>query len=99
MGCFTNINIWFVWKIVFEKIRKVGHCRYAENASTTEIINSKGLIKEIEAEGKDFDPNFHEAVMHVEDENAGENTVVEVFMKGYAKGDRVLREALVKVAN
>ena len=56
-------------------------------------------VKEIEAQGKPFDPNLHNAVMHVEDENAGENEIVEVFMKGYAKGDKVLRYSMVKVAN
>ena len=56
-------------------------------------------VHEIEAEGKTFDPNLHNAVMHVEDENLGENQVVEVFMKGYAKGDKVLRHSMVKVAN
>ena len=56
-------------------------------------------VAEIEAEGKPFDPNLHNAVMHVEDDNAGENQVVEVFMKGYAKGDKVLRHSMVKVAN
>ena len=53
----------------------------------------------IEAEGKPFDPNLHNAVMHVEDEELGENVVAEVFMKGYAKGDKVLRHSMVKVAN
>ena len=56
-------------------------------------------VHEIEAEGKTFDPNLHNAVMHVEDENAEESQVVEVFMKGYAKGDKVLRHSMVKVAN
>ena len=49
--------------------------------------------------GEQFDPNVHNAVMHIEDENLGENEVVEVFMKGYAKGDKVLRHSMVKVAN
>ena len=53
----------------------------------------------IEAVGKEFDPNLHNAVMHVEDESAGENTVVEVFQQGYAMDDKVLRFAMVKVAN
>ena len=53
----------------------------------------------IEAVGKEFDPNLHNAVMHVEDESAGENTVVEVFQQGYALGDKILRFAMVKVAN
>ena len=66
--------------------------------SFAETLSKLG-VAEIEAIGKDFDPNVHNAVMHVEDENAGENTVVEVFMKGYAKGDKVLRYSMVKVAN
>ena len=56
-------------------------------------------ITEIEAEGKTFDPNFHNAVMHVEDEALGEGMVAEVLQKGYCRGDRVLRYAMVKVAN
>ena len=66
--------------------------------SFVETMNKMGVY-EIEAEGKQFDPNRHNAVMHVEDETVGENTVVEVFMKGYAKGDKVLRYSMVKVAN
>lgn len=49
--------------------------------------------------GDEFDPNIHNAVMHVEDENEKENTVVDVFSKGYRLGDRILRPAMVKVAN
>jgi len=49
--------------------------------------------------GKPFDPNYHNAVMHVEDEEAGENTIVEVFQKGYMYRDTVLRFSMVKVAN
>ena len=56
-------------------------------------------ITEIEAKGQPFDPEKHNAVMHVEDEEAGENTVVEVFQKGFMLGDKVLRFAMVKVAN
>ena len=56
-------------------------------------------VTEIDAEGQPFDPDKHNAVMHVEDENAGENTVVEVFQKGFAMGDKVLRFSMVKVAN
>ena len=66
--------------------------------SFVEALSKLG-VAEIEAEGKQFDPNVHNAVMHVEDENLGENEVVEVFMKGYAKGDKVLRHSMVKVAN
>ena len=49
--------------------------------------------------GDEFDPNIHNAVMHIEDENEKENTVVDVFSKGYKLGDRILRPAMVKVAN
>lgn len=58
---------------------------------------SKMGITEIET--KTFDPNLHNAVMHVEDEAFGESEIVEVFQKGYIKGDKVIRYAMVKVAN
>lgn len=61
---------------------------------------SKLDVTEIKAVGEDFDPNLHNAVMHVEDENITENTVVEEFIKGYIyKNDRVVRHSMVKVAN
>ena len=63
-----------------------------------EVLTKLG-ITEIPAQGQPFDPKYHNAVMHVEDESAGENTVVEVFQQGYALGDKVLRFAMVKVAN
>lgn len=66
--------------------------------SFVETMNKMGVY-EIEALGKEFDPNFHNAVMHVDDESVGENIVVEVFMKGYKRGDKVLRHSMVKVAN
>lgn len=66
--------------------------------SFTETLSKLG-VSEIEALGKTFNPDLHNAVMHVEDETVGENEIVEVFMKGYAKGDRVLRYSMVKVAN
>ena len=56
-------------------------------------------VAEIEALGQPFDPEKHNAVMHVEDESLGENTVAEVFQKGFAMGDKVLRFSVVKVAN
>ena len=62
-------------------------------------ILDKMNIKAFESDGEQFDPNVHNAVMHVDDEALGENEVVEVFMKGYAKGDKVLRHSMVKVAN
>lgn len=66
--------------------------------SFAETMNKMG-VSEIEALDKEFDPNLHNAVMHVEDESVGESVVVEVFMKGYKKGDKVLRHSMVKVAN
>ncbi len=66
--------------------------------SFSETLEKMG-VKEIEALGKPFDPNLHNAVMHVDDEAFGEGEVVEVFAKGYARGDKVLRFSMVKVAN
>ena len=56
-------------------------------------------VEEIKALAEEFDPTLHQAVMSVEDENAGDNEVVEVFQKGYRNGDRVIRHSMVKVAN
>ena len=56
-------------------------------------------VHEIPAQGEQFDPNLHNAVMHVEMENCDDNTVVEVFQKGFIMGERVVRHAIVKVAN
>ena len=55
-------------------------------------------VEEIDATGE-FDPNYHQAVMHIEDENLGANSVAEVFQKGYKRGDKVIRYTVVKVAN
>jgi grpE len=56
-------------------------------------------VKAIDCVGKEFDPNFHNAVMHIEDENLGENVVAEELLKGYMYKDTVLRYSMVKVAN
>lgn len=56
-------------------------------------------VKPVEALGAQFDPNLHNAVMHVEDENAGENVIVEEFQKGYTYRGSVVRHSMVKVAN
>ena len=56
-------------------------------------------VKAIEAVGQEFNPDFHNAVMHVEDEEAGENVVVEEFQKGYLYKEQVVRHSMVKVAN
>ena len=66
-------------------------------AKAFEDALSKMGVTEIEC--KTFDPNLHNAVMHVEDESLGESEIVEVFQRGYAKGDKVIRYAMVKVAN
>ena len=65
---------------------------------TSEILTQCG-IEEIEALGKPFDPTVHNAVLHIDDENFGEQEVVEVFEAGYKIGDKVIRHAMVKVAN
>lgn len=56
-------------------------------------------VEEIPAQGQPFDPNVHNAVMHMEDEAFGENMVAEVFQAGFKLGEKVIRHALVKVAN
>ena len=56
-------------------------------------------VKAIEAVGNEFNPDFHNTVMHVEDENFGENEVAEEFQKGYMYKDSVVRHSMVKVAN
>ena len=65
-------------------------------ASVHQTLEKMG-VKEIET--KTFDPNVHNAVMHIDDEAFGENEIVEVFQKGYILGERVVRYAMVKVAN
>lgn len=64
----------------------------------TDAVKDLGLI-ELGAVGETFDPQFHEAVMHVEDENLGENVISNVLQKGYKIGDTVIRPAMVQVAN
>jgi len=61
-------------------------------------LNELG-VEEIKAEGNEFDPNFHHAVTHADDESLGENIVAEVFQKGYMYNDSVLRHSMVKVVN
>ncbi|WP_066896700.1 nucleotide exchange factor GrpE [Clostridium nigeriense] len=55
-------------------------------------------VEEIDATGE-FDPNYHQAVMHIEDENFGTNSIAEVFQKGYKRGEKIIRYTVVKVAN
>ncbi|MDD7113366.1 MAG: nucleotide exchange factor GrpE [Lachnospiraceae bacterium] len=62
------------------------------------VFNELG-VKAMDAEGKEFNPDFHNAVMHMEDESMGENLVVEEFQKGYMYKESVLRHSMVKVVN
>ncbi len=62
-------------------------------------LGEKLGIEELAKVGDSFDPNCHEAVMHIEDETLGENQIAEVLQKGYKIGDTVIRPAMVKVAN
>lgn len=64
----------------------------------TDVIKKLG-VEEIDSLGKPFDPNLHNAVSQTEDESFGENTVSQVYQKGYKLGDRVIRTAMVVVAN
>ena len=68
---------------------------YKQIMTTLEEIG----VKPIEAVGVEFNPDLHNAVMHVEDEEAGENVIVEEFQKGYTYRDCVVRYSMVKVAN
>lgn len=59
----------------------------------------KSGVKEIDAEGVRFDPDYHNAILHVEDDSVGENIIVEVFQRGFIYKGKVIRHSLVKVAN
>lgn len=65
----------------------------------TQLQSSLEKMGISEIETKTFDPNLHNAVMHIEDDAYGEGEIVEVFQKGYIRGDKVIRFAMVKVAN
>ena len=67
-------------------------------AQMKEVFAKLG-VTEIEAQGQPFDPNLHNAVMHIEDENLGENVVAQVFQAGFMLGEKVIRFAMVQVAN
>ena len=68
-------------------------------AKTTSGALEKLGVEEFGKVGETFDPNIHNAVFHVEDENYGEGEIVEVFQKGYKKGKHIIRFAMVKTAN
>ena len=63
-----------------------------------DVLTALG-VEEIKSVGEEFNPEFHNAVMHIDDEEQGENVIVEEFQKGYRIGDRVVRHSMVKVAN
>ncbi len=93
---------------VFDNLQRAlaapcGDEAYAKGVEMTmtqlrQVLEKLG-ITEIEALGQTFDPNLHNAVMHVEDDSVGESTVVEVFQSGFKMGEKVIRFAMVKVAN
>lgn len=64
-----------------------------------ESFQSLGVTEIVSEPGTVFDPNLHNAVMHIDDDSFGENVIVEVFQKGFQLGDKVIRHAMVKVAN
>ncbi|MCI8329279.1 MAG: nucleotide exchange factor GrpE [Oscillibacter sp.] len=67
-------------------------------AQYKELLKKLG-VEEIAAQGQPFDPERHEAVMHIDDENLGENEVAQVFQAGFLLGEKVIRHAVVQVAN
>ena len=71
----------------------------AEEVIQATVHRRTELVDQIEALGQPFDPERHEAVMHIDDEGFGENEVVQVFQAGFALGDKVIRHAVVQVAN
>ena len=66
--------------------------------SAKEMLTKLG-VEEFGAVGEKFDPNIHNAVMHIDDDSVGEDEIIEVFQKGYKRGDKIIRHAMVKVAN
>lgn len=90
---------------VFDNIERAA--AFATDKKVAEGINmmakafaeTLGKLGVEEIECKTFDPNFHNAVMHIDDEAYGEGEIVEVFQKGFKRGDKVIRYAMVKTAN
>ena len=66
--------------------------------SAKDMLTKLG-VEEFGAVGEKFDPNIHNAVMHIDDDSVGEEEIIEVFQKGYKRGDKIIRHAMVKVAN
>lgn len=93
---------------VIDNLERAASYKDAENVSKGVEMTLKAFCDTLEKlgvvaidmpEDKQFDPNLHNAVMHIEDDTFGEGEIVEVLQKGYMRGDRVLRYAMVKVAN
>lgn len=82
-------------EISFEDFKKGVELTFKEFEKFFKELN----VESFGEEGEQFDPNFHNAVMHSEDENLGENVITSVFAKGYKVGDKVVRPAMVAVAN
>lgn len=83
---------------IYESAEKVAE-GLALTAKSVDSMLAKLNIEKFGAAGDAFDPNLHNAVMHCEDESLGEGVIAEVFQCGYKKGDKVIRYAMVKVAN
>ena len=81
--------------ITFEDYKKGVEMTFKQFETVFKDLN----VESFGEEGEEFDPNFHNAVMHSEDENLGENVITNVFAKGYKIGDKVIRPAMVAVAN
>lgn len=92
---------------VVDNLERAAQYTDGENVAKGVLLTLKGVqdtftklgVTEINPVGEAFDPNLHNAVMHIEDPEVGESVVVEVLQKGYCRGERVLRYAMVKVAN
>ena len=92
---------------VVDNLERAAQYADGENVAKGVALTLKGVrdtftklgVEEIDPTGEVFDPNLHNAVMHVDDESLGESEVAEVFAKGYVRGDKVLRHSMVKVAN
>ena len=83
---------------IYEDAEKVAQ-GLALTSKSAEAMLTKLNIEKFGAAGDAFDPNLHNAVMHIDDDSFGENEIVEVFQKGYKKGGRIIRFAMVKTAN
>lgn len=107
---YTDVRVETVTKFlpVYDNLQRALNTQTADEAykkgvemtfnQLKQVMTSLG-VEEIPAEGETFDPEVHNAVMHVEDDSLGENVIVEEFQKGFKLGGRVIRFSMVKVAN